>query len=85
MAQEKQSRAFLEMDIVALKNMLANEEKHSATIEAQNRDLLEALKECEEYFDQRADADHNGERYVGNAEMKMLTVVRDAIARAGGR
>jgi hypothetical protein len=58
---------------------------HCAALEAQNRDLLEALKECEEYFDQRADADHNGERYVGNAEMKMLTTVRDAIDHAGGR
>ena len=43
--------------------------------------LEDALKECEEYFDARADADHNGERYVGNAEMDFLTLVRSALGK----
>lgn len=45
-------------------------------------DMLEALTECEEYFAQRADADHNGNDYVGNAAMDMLMVVRAALAKA---
>ena len=54
-------------------------------LEAQNRVLLDALNECEEYFESKADMDYNGVRYVGNDAMNMLTTVRDAIARAGGR
>jgi hypothetical protein len=48
-------------------------------------EMYEALKDCEEYFDSRADADHNGERYVGNAEMDFLVMIRAAIAKAEGK
>lgn len=63
-------------------------EKDEAINEANARliaaapDMLEALTECEEYFAQRADADHNGNDYVGNAAMDMLMVVRAALAKA---
>lgn len=40
-----------------------------------------ALVECEDYFDQRADADCVGDpmRYVGNEAMSMLGMVRLAL------
>ncbi|WP_157970119.1 hypothetical protein [Pelagibacterium sediminicola] len=47
--------------------------------------MLEALYEAEEYFDNRADADHDGTGFVPNEEMKLLTVVRAAIAKATGQ
>lgn len=50
----------------------------------QVRVLREALESCEDYFDQRADADAQGDpmRYVGNKEMTMLGEVRAALAAA---
>jgi hypothetical protein len=45
--------------------------------------MYAALEEAEEYFNARADADHNGERYVGNAEMNLLTTIRAALTKAG--
>lgn len=43
--------------------------------------LVEALRECEDYFDQRADADCVGDppAYAGNREMTLLGVVRRAL------
>lgn len=40
---------------------------------------LDALRECEEYFDQRADADCDQDGFIPNEEMKLLQVVRDAL------
>lgn len=48
-------------------------------------DMLEALYEAEEYFDNRADADHDETGFVPNEEMKLLAVVRAAIAKATGQ
>ena len=47
---------------------------------------LEVLEECEEYFDNRADADYDigAERYISNPEMKLLCMVREAIAELKG-
>lgn len=47
-------------------------------------DLLEALSECEEYFDNRADADCDQDGFIPNKEMRLLDVVRAAIAKAEG-
>jgi hypothetical protein len=47
--------------------------------------LLETLHEAEEYFDDRADADHDGERHLPNKEMRLLSLIRDAIAKAEGK
>ena len=33
----------------------------ASELEKENKKLRAALRECEEYFDQRADIDHNGE------------------------
>ncbi len=43
--------------------------------------LREALRECEDYFDNRADAEYTPERAApqGNEEMRMLGVVRAAL------
>lgn len=46
-------------------------------------DLIEALQACEEYFDNRADADCDQDGYIPNEEMKLLTLVRDALRKAG--
>ncbi|MGR9384879.1 hypothetical protein [Rhizobium leguminosarum] len=45
--------------------------------------MLEALQECEEYFDNRADADCDQDGFIPNEEMKLLAVVRDALRKAG--
>lgn len=34
--------------------------------------FLTFLDDCREYFDRRADADYNGERYVPNTEMRLM-------------
>ena len=46
--------------------------------------LLGALNEAKEYFDQRADAEYlSGQAApVGNEEMRLLVVIRAAIAKA---
>lgn len=46
-------------------------------------DLIEALEQCDEYFDNRADADCDQDGYIPNKEMQLLTVVRDALRKAG--
>lgn len=52
------------------------------TVEHALADLLGALRECEDYFDDRADADHDDTGFVPNKEMALLTTVRAAIAKA---
>lgn len=67
-----------------------------ASLECQPRDanarliaaapeLLAALHECEEYFDNRADADCDQDGFIPNKEMRLLTEVRAAIAKAEGK
>lgn len=46
-------------------------------------DLIEALDACEDYFDNRADADCDQDGYIPNEEMKLLQVVRGALKKAG--
>ena len=50
----------------------------------ENDRLRDALEECAEWFDQRADAEAVGDpqRYVGNAEMTMLGTCKRALAAA---
>jgi hypothetical protein len=45
--------------------------------------LVAALQECEEYFDDRADADCDQDGFIPNKEMRLLTEVREALAQAG--
>ncbi len=48
-------------------------------------ELKELLLELEEYFDQRADAEYftDSPAPVPNEEMRMLTMIRDALEKAG--
>lgn len=59
--------------------------KADARLIAASPDMLEALREAEEYFDNRADADCDETGFIPNEEMKLLTVVRAAIAKATGQ
>ena len=40
---------------------------------------INALSECEEYFDNRADADCDQDGYIPNKEMRLLGTVREAL------
>lgn len=42
-------------------------------------ELLEVLHECWEYFDNRSDADHDGDGFVPNAEMRLMCRCDEAI------
>jgi len=44
-------------------------------------DLIEALEECAEYFANREDADHDGERYIPNKEMRLHQTILEIEAR----
>lgn len=57
----------------------------SELIGAAAPDLLETLRECEEYFDNRADAEYfpDSAAPVPNKEMTLLTAIREAIGKAG--
>jgi hypothetical protein len=46
-------------------------------------DLVEVLEECAEYFDGRADADHDETGFVPNKEMRLLTLIQEALKKAG--
>ncbi|WP_454686873.1 hypothetical protein [Agrobacterium leguminum] len=45
-------------------------------------ELLGTLIDCEDYFEQRADADCDQDGFIPNDEMRLLSVVRDAIHKA---
>ena len=49
---------------------------------SENQSLLEALKECEEYFENKADADFRDEHFIPNPEMKLLVMIREKIKQA---
>lgn len=42
-------------------------------------ELLDLLTRLEEYMDNKIDADHDGEQFQPNAEMRFLTEIREAI------
>lgn len=46
-------------------------------------ELVVALQECEEFFDDRADADLDHTGYTPNPEMRLLQTVREALRKAG--
>jgi hypothetical protein len=54
-------------------------------LEAENARLRDALEECREYFDDRADASiEPGDSYFhGNAEMTLLVTIDAALGREG--
>ena len=58
--------------------------KTALAIKAERDRMEAALEECEEYFDQRADAEYftDSPSPVGNEEMTMLVLVRQALGKA---
>lgn len=42
-----------------------------------------ALEELLPYFENREDADHNGQRFVANTEMQHAEAIRNALKEAG--
>lgn len=61
---------------------LRSECARTSALEAQLAGAKEALVECEEYFDNRADADCDQDGFIPNKEMLLLTTVREALASA---
>jgi predicted DNA-binding transcriptional regulator YafY len=55
-----------------------------ANLRAINAELLAALEEVEDYFEDRADAEYNTDSAApsGNEEMQFLVLIRAAIRRA---
>lgn len=45
-------------------------------------EILEVLNECFEYFENRSDADHDGDGFVPNAEMRLMSRCSEAIELA---
>ena len=62
-----------------------DESQANARLIACAPDLLEALQECEEYFDDRADAEYETGSAIpiANEEMRLLTLVRRVLKKAG--
>lgn len=55
-----------------------------AALKAENGRLREALDECEDYFDNRADADCDQDGFIPNKEMQLLSTVRAALTKQEG-
>jgi hypothetical protein len=60
-------------------------EEGNARLVASAPELFNVLAQCEDYFDNRADADMDQDGYVPNEEMRMLTAIREVLAKAEGR
>jgi regulator of replication initiation timing len=87
---ERLSRSIDRCDILALWATIQTLSESNAALEAENARLraclaeaMYALIECEEYFDNRADADHDGIGFVANEEMKLQVMIRRV--REGGK
>lgn len=72
------------MDVVAAWNrrdLDAAKGAEIAKLREENDRLREALDECEDYFDNRADADCDQDGFIPNKEMQLLTTVRAALTK----
>lgn len=70
----------------SVEDLRAEVERHSNAASASRlyaSQAKEALIECEEYFDDRADADCDQDGYIPNKEMRLLNTVREALKKAG--
>ena len=45
-------------------------------------DIIKVLEDCESYFENKSDADHDDTGFVPNREMVLLSAVKEAIAKA---
>ena len=58
----------------------AERESSLLSLKTEMEAMAKALDECEDYFDNRADADCDQDGFIQNEEMKLLQVVREALA-----
>lgn len=56
-----------------------------ARLIATSPEMFDVLTQCEDYFDNRADADMDQNGYLPNEEMRMLAAIREVLAKAEGR
>jgi hypothetical protein len=54
-------------------------EAHLNKIESALKNVYDVLELCEEYFDQRADAETVEGQWEGNEEMRMLVRIREVL------
>jgi len=71
-----------EYNIAHINGCRTTEGEANAKLIAAAPELLEALQNCLNYFEDREDADHNGEGYVLNDEMQNAEMIRAAIRKA---
>ena len=76
-----------DQDIVVKKSFLKRLSAEADRAMEVRSELLGLIEELREYFDQRADADYQGEEdgFVGNDEMKMLTEIDSVLERHRGK
>ena len=48
-------------------------------------ELTEALEDCRDYFEERADAELDETGYTGNEEMRLLVAVNRVLGKVGGQ
>ncbi|QIG76671.1 hypothetical protein EVC28_047 [Rhizobium phage RHph_I1_23] len=53
-------------------------------LQAVASEVIEALHECEDYFDNKADSDCDQDGFIPNKEMMLLSKVREAISSIEG-
>lgn len=72
-------------NVASVNSHNTTEGKANALLIASAPDLIDVLRECEEYFDQRADAEYFPDSAAPhpNKEMSLLKAIRDAIGKAG--
>lgn len=52
---------------------------HECYLKSLSADVIDALEECQEYFDNRADADCDQDGFIPNKEMILLSKVKTAM------
>lgn len=74
--------SFLEIAVHRALDVIDNLRSERDRLQAENKAMREALTECEEYFDNRADAEYfpDSPTPVVNEEMRLLTTVHAALA-----
>lgn len=70
-------------DKVIAEGRIETLERENAALYSKIRLMNAALEQCEEYFDNRADADCDQDGFIPNTEMKLLCEVREALGKGG--
>lgn len=71
----------LEVALEATQSRATANETNLRTSQHRVAQLESALETALEYFADREDADHNGQRFVGNKEMKIAQELREAMSK----